>query len=79
MKAVSDALSQLLASTKIAEAKESGPDFAPAAKEILDETARLMAAQGNPSQINSSIKVIVGATTRLVSAAKQQVQLLSNK
>lgn len=69
-KAVSDAIAQLLASTKIAEPKTTGPDFASAAKLILDETARLMANMDDPSKINESSKLIVSASTKLVGAAK---------
>ena len=72
-KAVSDALAQLLASTKIAEAKDTSPDFASAAKDILDETARLMAAR-TVEQISSSKKVILQASSKLVTAAKQTAE-----
>eukprot|EP01119_Soliformovum_irregulare_P011517 TRINITY_DN2899_c0_g1_i3.p1 TRINITY_DN2899_c0_g1~~TRINITY_DN2899_c0_g1_i3.p1 ORF type:complete len:2521 (-),score=930.00 TRINITY_DN2899_c0_g1_i3:18-7580(-) len=72
-KAVSDALAQLLASTKIAEAKDTSPDFASAAKDILDETARLMAAK-NAEQVNESKKIILQASSKLVNAAKQAAE-----
>src|SRR5690242_8744193 len=39
-KGVSDAIQQLLATTRIAEAEQHGPDLGPAAQEILDETAK---------------------------------------
>lgn len=43
---------QLLATTSIAEPKDDVPDISASAKEVLDETARLMNAQSQ-QQINT--------------------------
>lgn len=59
-KLVSTAIEQLLVASHLAEITHNQPNFSDTAKELLDETARLMAARGNPgNKINFLIMIFI--------------------
>ena len=71
-KRVNDALSQLLNSTELAEAKSGREkEFAEAANDILHGTAQVLVAKGKPNVIKDQAQNILQASGRLIGATKQ--------